>query len=114
MLIRSASYFLDSFPGKEFNSRTMKSTLTLELYGEKYVLESEDGETILDTALRNNIDAPYACMSGTCNSCQAKLLEGQVEMPDAEALSEDEIADGEILTCCARPTTPIIQIKYPE
>jgi ferredoxin len=92
----------------------MKSTITLEIYGEKHTLESEDGETILDTALRNNVDAPYACMSGTCNSCQAKCIEGSVEMEGAEALSEDEIADGEILTCCARPTTAVLRIKYPE
>ncbi len=92
----------------------MKSQITIELYGEKYVLDAEVGETILDTALRNNIDAPYACMSGTCNSCQAKTLEGTVDMDGAEALSEDEISEGEILTCCARPTSAILRIKYPE
>jgi ferredoxin len=92
----------------------MKSTLTIELYGETHVLESEDGETILDTALRNNLDAPYACMSGTCNSCQAKKTEGTVEMNEADALTDDEIASGEVLTCCARPTSPTIHIVYPD
>lgn len=92
----------------------MKSTLTIELYGEKHVLEAEDGETILDTALRNNLDAPYACMSGTCNSCQAHTIEGTVSMDGAEALTDDEIASGEILTCCARPTTATLRIKYPD
>ena len=90
------------------------STLIIELYGEKHELEAEDGETILDTALRNNIDAPYACMSGTCNSCQAKTLEGTAEMEGAEALTDDEIDEGEILTCCARPTSEVLHIKYPE
>jgi ferredoxin len=92
----------------------MKAQLTIELYGEKHVLETEEGETILDTALRNNIDAPYACMSGTCNSCQAKVIAGTAEMDGAEALTEDEIASGEILTCCARPTSNVISVKYPE
>lgn len=90
------------------------ATIIYELYGEKHELEAEDGETILDTALRNNIDAPYACMSGTCNSCQAKVLEGSAEMEGAEALTEDEIDDGEILTCCARPTSEVVHIRYPE
>lgn len=90
------------------------ATIIIELYGEKHELEAEDGETILDTALRNNIDAPYACMSGTCNSCQAKTLEGSAEMEGAEALTDDEIDDGEILTCCARPTSEILHIRYPE
>jgi 3-ketosteroid 9alpha-monooxygenase subunit B len=92
----------------------MKCTITLELYGEKHVLTSEDDETLLDTALRNNIDAPYACMSGTCNSCQAKVISGSVTMENAEALSDDEIADGEILTCCAKPNSETLEIKYPE
>lgn len=92
----------------------MKSQITIELYGDKHVIESEDGETILDTALRNNIDAPYACMSGTCNSCQAKTIEGTVEMDGAEALTDDEIAEGEVLTCCARPTSAVLRIRYPE
>ena len=92
----------------------MKSTLTIEIYGDKHVIDTEDGETILDAALRHNVDAPYACMSGTCNSCQAKVIEGTVEMEGAEALTDDEIASGEILTCCARPTSEVLRIKYPE
>lgn len=95
-------------------SRIMKSTLTIELYGEKHVVTSNDDETILDTALRTNLDAPYACMSGTCNSCQAKIVTGTVEMENADALSEDEIASGEILTCCAKPTSEVLHIKYPD
>lgn len=92
----------------------MKSKLTIELYGDRHIIDVEDGETILDAALRSNIDAPYACMSGTCNSCQAHVKEGTVVMDGAEALTDDEIASGEILTCCAKPTTESLQIKYPE
>ncbi|MCB0377808.1 MAG: 2Fe-2S iron-sulfur cluster binding domain-containing protein [Bdellovibrionales bacterium] len=88
--------------------------VTLELYGDVHEFEMDDDETILDGALRNGIDAPYACMSGTCNSCQATVLEGEVQMEDADALTEDEIASGEILTCCAKPTTPTLKIKYPD
>jgi ring-1,2-phenylacetyl-CoA epoxidase subunit PaaE len=90
------------------------ATIIIELYGEKHELEAEDDETVLDTALRHNVDAPYACMSGTCNSCQAKVLEGTAEMEGAEALTDDEIDDGEILTCCAKPTSEVLHIRYPE
>lgn len=86
--------------------------INLQLYGESYDITIANDETILDAALRQGIDAPYACMSGTCNSCQATVLEGKAEMHDAEALSEDEIKQGEILTCCAKPTTDFIKIKY--
>ena len=87
---------------------------TIELYGDVFNFEIEDDESILDGALRNDIDAPYACMSGTCNSCQASVIEGEVEMEDADALTEDEIESGEILTCCARPTTDKLKVKCPD
>ena len=92
----------------------MAKRVTIELYGDLFDLEIEDDESILDAALRNNIDAPYACMSGTCHSCQATVLEGEVVMEDAEALSEDEINEGQILTCCSRPKTHILKVKYPD
>jgi len=92
----------------------MAKEVTLELYGDVHIFEIESDESILDGALRNNIDAPYACMSGTCNSCQAKVLAGEVKMEDADALTDDEIKDGEILTCCAYPTSEKIKIKYPD
>ena len=88
--------------------------ISLELYGDVHELEIEDDESILDAALRNGIDAPYACMSGTCNSCQAKVHEGSVKMEDAEALTDDEIESGEILTCCAFPTTDFVKLEYPD
>lgn len=92
----------------------MKSTITIELYGEKHTLDCEADETILDSALRHNVDAPYACMSGTCNSCQAHIITGSVDMENADALTDDEIASGEILTCCAKPASAELRIKYPE
>ena len=88
--------------------------VTIELYGDTHEFEVEADESILDGALRNGVDAPYACMSGTCNSCQAKVHEGTVKMEDAEALTEDEIASGEILTCCAFPTSDSIKVEYPD
>jgi len=88
--------------------------VTLELYGDVHTFDIEDDESILDAALRNGIDAPYACMSGTCNSCQATVLEGEVKMEDADALTDDEIEAGEVLTCCTFPTTEKLKVKYPD
>lgn len=92
----------------------MAKQVTIELYGDVHTFELQEDESILDAALRNDIDAPYACMSGTCNSCQAQVVEGEVVMEDAEALTDDEIESGEILTCCARPSTDYLKIKYPD
>lgn len=92
----------------------MSKEVTIELYGDVYTFDIEDDESVLDAALRNDIDAPYACMSGTCNSCQAKVIEGEVRMEDPDALTEDEIESGEVLTCCTYPTTEKLKLKYPD
>ena len=92
----------------------MSKQVTVELYGDVHTFEIEEDETILDAALRNDLDAPYACMSGTCNSCQAKVMQGEVRMEDAEALSDDEIESGEILTCCAYVVSEDARVRYPD
>lgn len=80
--------------------------------GKTYEIDCNPSETILEAALRHEIDAPFSCLSGTCNACQAHLNKGQVEMNSYNALTEDEIAAGEILTCQAHPTSSEIEISY--
>lgn len=75
----------------------MKLKIVLE--GEEHEVEVEPGQTILEIALDEDLDAPYSCESGVCGTCKAKVIEGQIEMESDDALSEDEIDDGFILTC---------------
>lgn len=89
------------------------SLITIDLDGVKTKIECHEGETILDAALRNNLNVPYACLSGTCNSCQAHLDAGQVKMECQDALTDEEVAQGEILTCQAKPLTSEVKITYP-
>jgi len=61
-----------------------------------------EGATLLDVADEAGIHIDNACRSGTCGSCRVKLLSGKVHMPAADALSEDEMANGYILACQAQ------------
>ena len=87
--------------------------VTIELEGKSHTIEVDPDETILEAALRQNVDAPYSCMSGTCNACQAKVTSGKVDMEVCEALTEEEVASGECLTCQAHPSTETVHLKYP-
>ena len=80
----------------------------------EYNLEMDDDRTILDLALENDIDAPYSCQGGICSACMAKLEKGTVTMDNNQILTDDEIDDGYILYCQARPASDEIVINYDE
>ncbi len=73
-----------------------------------------DEHTILDTALQAGLDLPYACKGGVCCTCRAKVLQGSVSMDKNYTLEPQEIAQGFVLTCQARCTSPQVTVSYDE
>jgi len=64
--------------------------------------------------IRNELDPPYpySCQIGICGTCRARLIEGSVRMDEREALTDEEIEEGYILTCQAHPETSVVVIDY--
>ena len=75
---------------------------------------AQGANNILDEALKNNADLPFACKGGVCCTCKAKLIEGQVDMQVNYGLEDDEIADGYILTCQALPISDKVVVDFDE
>ncbi len=84
----------------------------IKLYGQESEFDVEPDETILSAAQRAGLDPPYACQIGACCTCRAKLVHGTASMDEREALSDDEIADGYVLTCQAHPTSDGVFADY--
>jgi ring-1,2-phenylacetyl-CoA epoxidase subunit PaaE len=82
------------------------------LDGNQYEIEVQKKETLLEAAIENNIDPPYACQMGVCTTCRALLREGKVEMDEREALTDEEIEEGYILTCQSHPLTHKVVVDY--
>lgn len=63
----------------------------------------DDGELILDAALRQGISFPYGCRSGACGNCLGNVLSGEVDYPNGLPLSlmEQEHESGKALFCSA-------------
>ena len=70
------------------------------------------GPTILDAALQNGADLPYACKGGVCATCKCKLEKGEVEMDINYSLEPDEIAAGFILSCQAHPRSEEVVVNF--
>ncbi|MFL5239344.1 MAG: 1,2-phenylacetyl-CoA epoxidase subunit PaaE [Rhizomicrobium sp.] len=70
--------------------------------------------SILDCVQAAGLPAPYACKGGVCTTCRAKILEGQVTMTKNYGLTEQEVADGYVLTCQSVPATDQVVLSYDE
>ncbi|AVP83899.1 flavodoxin [Aeromonas hydrophila] len=64
--------------------------------------------TVLDQAHKQGVDLPWSCRAGICGSCKQTLLAGEVDHPDAPAITAAERAEGKILACCAVPLTDLV------
>ena len=88
--------------------------ITFKVDGVETTIDGEMNKTILDSAIENDIDAPYSCQGGICSTCLAKINKGSVEMDNNQILTDDEVEDGYILTCQARITSDEVEISYDE
>jgi ring-1,2-phenylacetyl-CoA epoxidase subunit PaaE len=71
-----------------------------------------EGPSILDAALEQGADLPYACKGGVCTTCKAKLAEGRVEMAVNWGLEDEEVQKGYILTCQSHPVTEKVVVDF--
>ncbi len=81
---------------------------------EETTFTMKKSESILDAVLNQDLDPPYSCQGGICSSCIARLTEGKAEMRKNQILTDDEVAEGLILTCQAHPTTPKVVVDFDE
>ncbi len=67
---------------------------------------------ILDSARAAGLPAPFACKAGVCATCRAKVTGGKVEMAVHYGLTEEEVAEGYVLTCQSVPLGDGVAVDY--
>jgi ring-1,2-phenylacetyl-CoA epoxidase subunit PaaE len=98
---------------KEYAASEVKSKVTIKLDGSSFDFDlGFEGESVLDAALKQGADLPFACKGGVCSTCRAKLVEGEVDMDVNYALEPEEVEHGFILTCQAHPRTEKIVVDF--
>jgi len=85
----------------------------IQFEGDKYSIETDvEGTTLLESAKKAGIDAPFSCQTGICGSCRAKVKFGSAVMKSNYALTDEEVTSGYILTCQAIPSSSELVISY--
>ncbi|ENF7815645.1 phenylacetate-CoA oxygenase/reductase subunit PaaK [Enterobacter soli] len=100
----------------------VKRTVSVQAQGQKVTVRQDgrdreitltaDDESILDAALRQGADLPYACKGGVCATCKCKVVRGKVDMATNYSLEPDELAAGYVLSCQALPLTADVIVDF--
>ena len=98
-------------PEVKVSGNDLTSKVTIKHAGEEHEIDVKGDTTILQQAMFKNIVIPYSCRSGMCAACKAKCTEGKVKMLEGHFLSEDEVEQGNILTCISYPLTEKITLE---
>ena len=95
------------------NESGPQSKITVKLDGRSFDFNlGFNAENILDAALKQGADLPFACKGGVCCTCKAKLLEGEVDMDVNWGLEQEEVEQGFILTCQSHPKTEKVVVDF--
>ncbi|KUH80222.1 MULTISPECIES: ferredoxin--NADP reductase [unclassified Mycobacterium] len=70
------------------------------------------GNTLLQTARIAGLRAPSSCETGSCGTCMARIESGSARMLNNDALDDDEVAEGWVLTCQSLPTSRTVHVIY--
>lgn len=91
-------------PNRAARARSAGYTVTLRHDGRERNIVLEDGdESLLDAALRQGADLPFACKGGVCATCKCRVVSGEAQMNVNYSLEADQLAAGYILSCQALP-----------
>lgn len=92
-------------------SASQKAQVSAKVLSKTYQFETQDGKTILQSGIEQNVPLPFSCQNGLCGICKMKCVRGRVIMKSNQVLTEQDLKDGYILTCQSLPQTPTIFIK---
>ncbi len=98
--------------GADTSSQANQTKASITMDGATQTVTMPKDQSILDAALENAMDAPYACKAGVCSTCRCRVLEGDVEMVANHALEDYEVEKGYVLSCQAYPLTDTVVVDY--
>lgn len=98
---------------EQHENAAKRAEVIMTLEGRTHTLTMTDqDDNILDAALDQGADLPYACKGGVCATCKCRVLEGEVEMGVNYSLEKEQLEAGLVLSCQAWPTTEKVVLDF--
>lgn len=99
-------------PGVTDDADEACEEVVIEIDRKKVTANYRPGETLLQTARQQGLRAPASCEIGSCGTCMARVVEGSARMLNNDALDEDEVEEGWVVTCQSLPTSRRVHVIY--
>lgn len=92
--------------------RGKQAQLSVEIEGHNYEVNVSAKQTLLEAIKAHQIDVPHLCEAGVCGACACHVDEGQVQMINNIALSQEEVEQGQVLTCQSVARSERLKLKF--
>jgi ferredoxin-NADP reductase len=99
-------------PADAATSSSTTEEVIIELDRHTTTTHYRAGNTLLQTARMAGLRAPSSCETGSCGTCMARIVTGSARMLNNDALDDDEVAEGWVLTCQSLPTSRTVHVVY--
>jgi len=105
--IRRENFTVEYVPPPPVLTDTSPKRVVVQAGDREFVYETVWPSTILQSALDKGIALPYSCKGGVCSTCVARCVSGRVKMSKNEVLTEQDLAEGLVLTCVGYAETDV-------
>ena len=99
---------------EEDDSDEGPATAIVTLDGETHEIRWPRNAKLLDVLLDKGLDAPFSCREGHCGACAVLKKSGDVAMEVNDVLEQQDLDEGLILGCQARPRSDSVEVTYDE
>ncbi|MCT7660622.1 ferredoxin--NADP reductase [Mycobacterium deserti] len=105
-------FSIEPVPADVADASGQTEEIVIELDRKTVTAGYRAGNTLLQTARIAGLRAPSSCETGSCGTCMARIVSGGARMLNNDALDDDEVAEGWVLTCQSLPTTRTVHVVY--
>ena len=105
--IRKEFFVIDTPPPPPLIKDIQPRQVTVHAGDQMLTFATAYPKTILQSALDQNIALPYSCRGGRCSTCVARCLKGEIKMSVNDVLTQNDLAQGLVLTCVGYAATDV-------